>query len=225
MPNSCQVNNIRLFILNFDKFSQIKAISNLKKTLELNHNNPQIFFSQFIRFFIFEKFFNLKNIDFSQKNGKPFLLNSSLHFNISHTNNYILMAVANSKIGIDVETVSKHRNILKISKRYFSNSEHLTISQSDNIHHDFYTLWTLKEAQVKKSSQGIAKGLKEATFMKKNGLWISDSFPNYFSTMYLQDLVISLCCKNIISKNVDIFKITEDFDFEILKHQTKIKAD
>ena len=94
--------------------------------------------------------------------GKPSLssgLNSeSLCFNMSHSNQYALCAITlNRSIGIDVEYLRPAPDMLSIAKRYFASDEYETIlSLSPDIREQaFYTLWTLKEAYLKATGEGI----------------------------------------------------------------------
>ncbi|MDE4984523.1 4'-phosphopantetheinyl transferase superfamily protein, partial [Francisella tularensis] len=76
------------------------------------------------------------------------------------------------------EKLSARRNIISIAQRYFTSLENQWLADSDNPVKDFYTLWTLKEAQVKRDSIGIAKGLSCANFSKFNDSWLSNSYPD-----------------------------------------------
>lgn len=93
--------------------------------------------------------------------GKPELLGQeppSLHFNLSHTRGLLVLAVAGSPVGVDVEA-HQPRDIQALSQRFFSADEQQALSR---IAHPwrlacFYRLWTLKEAWVKASGIGIGR--------------------------------------------------------------------
>lgn len=94
--------------------------------------------------------------------GKPSLssgLNSeSLCFNMSHSNQYALCAITlNRSIGIDVEYLRHTPDMLSIAKCYFASDEYETILSlsPDKRVQAFYTLWTLKEAYLKATGEGI----------------------------------------------------------------------
>jgi len=104
--------------------------------------------------------------------GKPALLDEPLQFNISHTADLLLIAVANfADIGIDVETVKLRRNFENLAQRCFSVREYqdwceLPVEwQADA----FYRLWTKKEAFVKAVGRGIALGLEQCEFAVEAG--------------------------------------------------------
>ncbi len=94
--------------------------------------------------------------------GKPFLsseLNTGrLCFNMSHSNQYALCAVTlNRSIGIDVEYMRPAPDMLSIAKRYFAPDEYETMLSlsPDKREQAFYTLWTLKEAYLKATGEGL----------------------------------------------------------------------
>ncbi|MDE4986384.1 4'-phosphopantetheinyl transferase superfamily protein, partial [Francisella tularensis subsp. holarctica] len=82
--------------------------------------------------------------------------------NISNTQKKIIIAVADQEIGVVIEKLSARLNIIRIAQRYFTSLENQWLSASDNPVKYFYTLWTLKDAQVTRDSLGIAKGLSGA---------------------------------------------------------------
>ena len=107
----------------------------------------------------------------TDKNGKPYIENCPIHFNISHCENTLVYAFSDEEIGIDIEKIRPIS--LSVLKRFFSTEEQefvlgkpLNESESGNydqpqILENFYRIYTLKEAICKKSGIGI-KGLKTA---------------------------------------------------------------
>jgi len=91
--------------------------------------------------------------------GKPALKDSSLQFNISHSAELVLIAIADaSEVGVDVEFVRPQPEMHRIAERVFSPSE-LALFQStptDAQTEMFYRLWTQKEARLKASGTGFA---------------------------------------------------------------------
>jgi 4'-phosphopantetheinyl transferase len=96
------------------------------------------------------------------EHGKPALISDSLHFNISHTDQLLLIAVGNlPDIGVDIELIKTRSNMGGMAKRCFAERElkiwqQLSEPQSQET---FYRLWTKKEAFVKATGRGIALGL------------------------------------------------------------------
>jgi len=90
--------------------------------------------------------------------GKPFLPQNDLHFNISHTRNYLFIALnLYNSIGIDAEYL-KPRNIKLFSERFWGGSWYEK-SLSYYPHYlktiGFYKAWTQTEAWVKAKGETI----------------------------------------------------------------------
>ncbi|WP_064010964.1 4'-phosphopantetheinyl transferase family protein [Methylomonas methanica] len=104
--------------------------------------------------------------------GKPALLDEALHFNISHTADSLLIAVANfADIGIDMEAVKLRRNFESLAERCFSDREYQGWCElpAELQAGAFYRLWTKKEAFVKAVGRGIALGLEQCEFALGSG--------------------------------------------------------
>lgn len=205
---------ISAFIMDFNDYQaeDLKIWLN-KKTDIASLINIQKIFSQFIRYFVFEKFFKILDPHFFNDNGKPYLSGKDYFFNISHTHNKVIIVVADDDIGVDSEVITTNRDIIKIAKRYFNESEYESLMLSSDVYLDFYTLWSLKESEVKRNALGIAKGLSKAIFYKNNQqYWISRNHPRDFYTFYYGDVVISICCENLDKNDIKLFEI-KDFEF------------
>ena len=88
------------------------------------------------------------------KDKKPFLENSSIQFNISHSNDVIVCAITSvGDIGVDVEKISDIN--IQDFKEQFSRSEYEAIISSSNVLEQFYRFWTQKEAIVKANGSGL----------------------------------------------------------------------
>jgi len=92
--------------------------------------------------------------------GKPYLSdpeNSDICFNLSHSDNLLLVAVTKEKqIGIDVEKNDGDINISGITALVFSVEEQISLSHSTDPIHEFYELWTVKEAILKSTGFGFS---------------------------------------------------------------------
>ena len=81
--------------------------------------------------------------------GKPYLENGP-YFSISHSGDYIAVAVSSREIGVDIEEISDFKE--SVADKYFSETEREYIFKG-NKNINFFKLWTAKEAIIKK--QGI----------------------------------------------------------------------
>lgn len=109
---------------------------------------------------IIKKYYNINfpDIKFTYNAyGKPYYLSvKDFYFNKSHSGQYVVCAISNNEIGIDIEHI-KLINFNKISQ-YFSNEEYVSL---ENKHINkklsyFYDLWTLKESFMKMTGKGTA---------------------------------------------------------------------
>lgn len=88
--------------------------------------------------------------------GKPQLITPPfVHFNISHSGEWVVAAVSSYPVGIDVEEIKEAP--LVISNRFFSKDERLTLfKESKHCQNEaFYYLWTLKESYIKAEGKGL----------------------------------------------------------------------
>jgi len=103
------------------------------------------------------------------RHGKPFLashaarsLGRALRFNLAHSRDRALIAVSlDREVGIDLEDVCRDRDVLGLTRRYFSPSE-AAVLQALPAHEwtsAFYRCWTRKEAYVKACGTGLAMRL------------------------------------------------------------------
>ncbi|MFZ1320224.1 MAG: 4'-phosphopantetheinyl transferase superfamily protein [Ignavibacteria bacterium] len=95
--------------------------------------------------------------------GKPFIENSKINFNLSHSGDWCFIAVSLIKdIGIDIEKVRKIEDVLKIADRYFAINEYEHIKNFDSTEqiNEFFRIWTLKEAFIKAIGEGLSFPLK-----------------------------------------------------------------
>lgn len=91
-----------------------------------------------------------------------------LHFNISHTQGLVAIAVTHDReIGVDVETITRDGDQVKIADRFFSAAEvaelHTlpAVRQKDR----FFDYWTLKESYIKARGMGLSIPLGEFSFI------------------------------------------------------------
>lgn len=99
--------------------------------------------------------------------GKPYLPGSNIHFSLSHSGHWALLAVANTGlIGVDIEAIKTTRNLNAIAEHYYHPQEfaHLQALKGDAQRDYFYRLWTLKEAFFKATGIGISAGLDKICF-------------------------------------------------------------
>jgi 4'-phosphopantetheinyl transferase len=97
--------------------------------------------------------------------GKPELegAQSSLCFNLSHSGELMLLAVAHARaLGVDLELMRDDVPFQTLADYYFEPEQawHLRMLPVEERAYWFYDQWTSTEAQLKAGGQGIGHGLK-----------------------------------------------------------------
>jgi 4'-phosphopantetheinyl transferase len=95
-------------------------------------------------------------------NKKPFLGSYPwLHFNVSHSDDFALIAISRSKVGIDVEFKAKEFDFSPLVPDIFTENEISFVQNAEDKEDAFYSLWTRKEAYVKAVGKGIDDDFKK----------------------------------------------------------------
>ena len=134
-------------------------------------------------------------------NKKPYLLNkqgAALHYNLSHSGDWIVLAIATVPVGADVELINGSFSFEDILEDNFSRAE---AEYTGKLPHRFFTLWTRKEAILKATGQGLGDHLKvtpaldgehslSASLTGAGKNWLLNSFSvaeGYMGTVVCQD--------------------------------------
>lgn len=100
--------------------------------------------------------------------GKPEAVNTSLHFNLSHSGNFVLCAVSENEIGADIEFLRPvspklpARICTEAEKEYVGNDEQL-----------FLQVWTVKEALAKFYGKGLRLDMRKLQVVHDGALCVS----------------------------------------------------
>ena len=146
---------------------------------------------------------------------------SHLEFNLTHTGNLLLIAfTAEGEPGVDAEVSGRSVDAAQVAQRFFLASEFRDISDAgaENQAELFLRYWTLKEAAVKATGQGLARALRRFCFTNPqhelfsftdNQTGISQDLDQFYfwSTIYEQ-CAISVCLKCNAEKNRANVQIT-----------------
>jgi 4'-phosphopantetheinyl transferase len=90
-----------------------------------------------------------------RENGKPFLPQSEIHFNVSHSGEVVAIALAVNELRVDIEAKHRIPEIAAIAGRFFSKDEAERVCAATDTTAEFFRIWTMKEAVVKASGQGL----------------------------------------------------------------------
>ena len=99
---------------------------------------------------------DIKNIRFKyNENGKPYLSGrNDIFFNISHSEDYIAVAISDEPVGIDIEKIKPVN--LSVIKRVLNPEELKVIEKAEDDDSEFIKLWTKKEAVIKLYGKAMA---------------------------------------------------------------------
>ncbi len=121
-----------------------------------------------------------------------------IYFNISHSNDYAVCAIAPVEIGVDIEKTITYES--DIAKQFCSEAEIDFIENQDREKKDycFTRLWTLKESFLKNRGTGIIDKAFFPKFIPNNLPELQDKmYSNYhFREYYRDNYFISICVRN-----------------------------
>ena len=101
--------------------------------------------------------------------GKPYLQDHpDIHFNLSHSGDWVVCAVGDSRIGVDVERVEEIDE-MPIADDYFAEVERTYLNSISEMNRldSFYKIWTLKECYTKYDGRGMGVPLDSFAFVLK----------------------------------------------------------
>ena len=116
--------------------------------------------------------------------GKPFYENGP-YFNVSHSGQYIVMAVSSKDIGVDIE--ENNDKDMSSLIRIFNEAEAKMIKE----HADFYYLWCAKESLIKCIGSSINR-IKEIPALPLNGVKAFNGKQYYVKTFIEDKHIISI---------------------------------
>lgn len=188
---SCNVLFIKITEDLFQKYSIDNNQSNIKIVSSLARS--------ILKKLIVQKFgVRSTDVEFSRNEyGKPYLIGyPNFYFNISHTDDVVVIVTADTEIGIDIEKIREYNP--KIMKRFFTADEQLYIDNSINKNKAFFEIWTKKEAYIKYIGKGFSIPLNSFCT-------ISNDFSCRIKTTLINDYVISVCSEgNDFSLSIQI---------------------
>ena len=160
--------NVKLFNINISEFHEL--ISDLFSVLSdseqsrahryhfINDKNRFIICRALLKFLLAEHLgLGIGQIILEvDANKKPYLpTHSSVYFNVSHSVDYAIIAIANHPVGIDIEYINKEFDYKEILPTVFHHNEIAEIKNSRCKTFTFYKFWSRKEALLKAVGKGI----------------------------------------------------------------------
>ena len=127
--------------------------------------------------------------------GKPYFKEQILQFNVSHSGEYLAIAISEKEVGVDLQEPKDIKEGLY--RKVVQPEENGLIGEERQ--KDFLRLWALKESFVKAEGKGLRISMKDYYFVKENDRY----FVNYggqkcgwtfnIEETLIPDYVISVC--------------------------------
>lgn len=154
--------------------------------------------------------YNVKERLVVDKFGKPYFENSKVKFNISHSGCFVIAAVSESEIGVDVQRIEKSQN--RIAEKNFLKSEcdYINEVEDENVRKQrFYEIWTVKEAYLKQKGIGLRKPLNSFQVEINEGNPMVVNEPNLrFVQIKMNDRYIIAICTDVSDKDFDVMEVS-----------------
>ena len=157
--------NIRLLVIDLDlgfnhRHFLLKNISDSQKEKALKFKNEKDQVRSLLSSYLINQLSNEPLL--TNGMGKPYFTNGPF-FNVSHSGKYVVMAIAEKEVGVDIEEdIEKNMDILL---KIFNEAEAKMIKE----HADFYYLWCAKESLIKCIGSSVSH-VKEVPALPLNGL-------------------------------------------------------
>ena len=215
------ISNIRALDLpdNYDR--AYSCVSDMRKEKTDNFKNSEDKKRSLVSELLIRKALTDRNIDFTDlvyeygEHQKPYFKNiSDFHFNISHSGDYVILAVSDKEIGCDIEKIRKYD--LKIAERFFTEYEYENIIKNedkDERQRMFFVYWTLKESFIKQNGKGLSQPLNSFEINIDEDYKICVRHENVDDSLNLKqfDLIPGYCIA-VCSCDEDVEVITADPD-------------
>ena len=127
-------------------------------------------------------------------NGKPYLKDNGLFFNISHSGDYVVLGTAGCELGVDIEIVKPFPG--NVAGRFFT-PEECDYLNTENTNEAFFRIWTAKESVMKGSGLGLSMSpesfsvlpIDSSGHMIRDRLWFLEwfSFDNHIICRSIED--------------------------------------
>ncbi|MDY4362316.1 4'-phosphopantetheinyl transferase superfamily protein [Lactococcus lactis subsp. lactis] len=145
-------------------------------------------------------------IEFEENSyGKPKVKGLNWDYNVSHSGNYVILAISNEKIGIDIQ--KKFEIDLGVLK-FFHKSEQKMVQEDPSL---FFTFWTLKESYLKYLGVGLSKELDSFSIIDPPNFKCSENPLIVFENLNVDnDYSSFVCYEKKEESKVELIEVQED---------------
>lgn len=143
---------------------------------------------------------NINNFEIGRFNsGKPYIKESNLYFNLSHSNDYAACVVSKFQVGIDIEKIRSR--IRRIAPRFLHEKELIKFNDNKLSNKELTIQWTIKEAFTKFLGAGLTIPFNKIEIKKIKDYYIANykEIDGFIKTFFSNDYVVSVCSNNLDS--------------------------
>jgi 4'-phosphopantetheinyl transferase len=125
-----------------------------------------------------------------EPHGKPVIDGSRVQLNLSHAGDTVLVGVAASPVGVDIESEMRDRDSLALSRRFYLPPEAEWVSEAGPTEHHrrFLRLWVRKEAVLKGTGEGLVGGLDTVPVLGSTPLSVKRTISGQASQWTVADI-------------------------------------
>eukprot|EP00181_Compsopogon_caeruleus_P002540 CAMPEP_0184689982 /NCGR_PEP_ID=MMETSP0312-20130426/30960_1 /TAXON_ID=31354 /ORGANISM="Compsopogon coeruleus, Strain SAG 36.94" /LENGTH=169 /DNA_ID=CAMNT_0027147395 /DNA_START=186 /DNA_END=695 /DNA_ORIENTATION=- len=138
--------------------------------------------------------------------GKPYLLSKEVSFSVSHTVGWSSVCVGHKEVQVGIDIELRRRETIRswraLRQRFFSPREALHVHSRL----EFLEMWVCKEALVKATGQGIARGWSQFELDRREGKLQVDCGEGQWSIGVFEtaDLIGAWACDRETVRDVQI---------------------
>lgn len=115
------------------------------------------------------------------EHGKPYIAgNKPIHFSLSHSGEYVLLAVSDREIGADIQQM-KEVDFDKLAKHFMTEDElnRWQVETPEIKKELFYQIWAGKEAYLKLTGEGMTAGFQTVYYEEAGQTMVDGRTPNH----------------------------------------------
>lgn len=162
----------------------------------------------------------ISHIEFEKNEcGKPYLKGHPIYFNLSHSGDWVVAAMSDTLVGIDVELVKAID--LDIAKHFFTKQEYTWLSsiEEDKLRCKmFYMLWSGKESYMKMLGKGLSIPLNAFELIYKEEKLslkvLYEGEEGYFTTYPLENHSLVVCTKE--ARQIHCQEVNHELLYEVV---------
>lgn len=128
--------------------------------------------------------------------GRPYLPDSTLDFNISHSGDFVICALSTTiRLGIDIEEIKEIG--FQDFKTFMDKDEWEQINSAAHPINIFFDYWAIKESIIKADGRGMSLPLEEIRIDKNKKFGVCKDKTWYLSNLFLDEGIASYLATNV----------------------------